>query len=165
MKTALSIFEQRIAPVFDTAREICLVERSASGAPTKTFCRFDDDDLQGKVAWLVATGVQTLICGAVSQPIHHALVDAGIDVVSFVCGEIDDVIAAQAANTLSMPAFAMPGCCGRRRGCGMGRGRGGGRGGGTGAGGAGMGVSAGHGLGAGAGHRRGVSGGAGRGGV
>ena len=153
MKTAISIFDARVAPVFDTAREICLIERSASGDPTKTFCRFEDDDLQGKVAWLVASGVKTLICGAVSQPIHHALVDAGIDVVPFVCGELDDVIAAQAANTLSKPAFAMPGCCGRRRG------------GGTGAGGAGMGVSAGHGHGAGAGHRRGVSGGAGRGGV
>ena len=79
MKTAISIFDARVAPVFDTAREICLVERSASGAPTKTFCRFEDGDLQAKVAWLVATGVQTLICGAVSQPIHHALVDAGID--------------------------------------------------------------------------------------
>ena len=165
MKTAISIFDARVAPVFDTAREICLVERSASGAPSKTFCRFEDGDLQAKVAWLVACGVQTLICGAVSQPLQHALAAAGIDVVSFVCGELDDVIAAQAANTLSKPAFAMPGCCGRRRGCGMGRGRGGGRGGGTGAGGAGMGVSAGHGLGAGAGHRRGVSGGAGRGGV
>ena len=122
MKTAISIFDARIAPVFDTAREICLVERSASGAPTKTFCRFDDGDLQAKVAWLVACGVQTLICGAVSQPLQHALAAAGIDVVSFVCGELDDVIAAQAANTLSKPAFAMPGCCGRRRGCGAQRG-------------------------------------------
>ena len=127
MKTALSIFLFFIAPVFDTAREICLVERSASGAPTKTFCRFDDDDLQGKVAWLVATGVQTLICGAVSQPIQHALAAAGIAVVPFVCGDLDEVIAAQAANTLAKPAFAMPGCCGRRRGCGMGRGFGAGR--------------------------------------
>ena len=165
MKTAISIFDARVAPVFDTAREICLIERSASGDPTKTFCRFEDDDLQGKVAWLVACEVGTLICGAVSQPIHHALAAAGIAVMPFVCGDLDDVIAAQAANTLSKPVFAMPGCCGRRRGCGMGRGLGGGRGGGTGAGGAGMGVSAGHGLGAGAGHRRGVSGGAGRGGV
>jgi predicted Fe-Mo cluster-binding NifX family protein len=141
MKTAISIFEARVAPVFDTAREICLVERSASGDPTKTFCRFEDGDLQAKVAWLVACEVRMLICGAVSQPIHHALVDAGIDVVPFVCGEIDEVIAAQAAKTLSKPAFAMPGCCGRRRGCGMGRGFGARREGGIGGG-------AGHGAGA-----------------
>ena len=127
MKTALSIFEQRIAPVFDTAREICLVERSAGGASTKTFCRFGDDDLPGRVAWLVATEVKTLICGAVSQPLQHALAAAGIAVFPFVCGDLDEVIAAQATNTLSKSAFAMPGCCGRRRGCGMGRGFGAGR--------------------------------------
>ena len=151
MKTAISIFDARVAPVFDTAREICLIERSASGDPTKTFCRFEDDDLPGKVAWLVAAGVRTLICGAVSQPIQQALAAAGIAVVPFVCGDLDDVIAAQAANTLTKPAFAMPGCCGRRRGCGMGRGAGRGRG---------TGHGVGTGMGLGPGRRGGRGGGA-----
>lgn len=121
MKTAISIFQKRIAPVFDTALEVCLVERDGGGATAKKFCRFDSNDPQSKVSWLVAAGVQTLICGAVSQPLQHALEAAGIAVVPFVCGDIDKIIAAQTDNTLGEPAFAMPGCCGRRRGAGRGR--------------------------------------------
>ncbi|MGI5870026.1 MAG: NifB/NifX family molybdenum-iron cluster-binding protein [Kiritimatiellia bacterium] len=142
MKTAISIFQNRIAPVFDTAQDICLVERDDVGAPTKTFRRFDGNDPQGKVAWLVEANVQTLVCGAISQPLQLALETAGIAVVPFVCGDLDAIIAAQADNTLGTPAFAMPGCCGRRRGagrgCGAGRGSGrcrrAGRGGGMGQG-------------------------------
>ena len=127
MKTAISIFQKRIAPVFDTAQDICLVERDDGGATTKTFRRFDGNDPQGKVAWLVEANVQTLVCGAVSQPLQLALETAGIAVVPFVCGDLDDIIAAQAADALGAPAFAMPGCCGRRRGAGRGLGAGRGR--------------------------------------
>lgn len=126
MTIAISILEKRVAPVFDTARGICLVECGAGDTTTRTFCRFENDDLHDKIAWLSASGAHTLICGAVSQPVRHALSAAGIRTVPFVCGELDEVIAAFLEDTLTSNVFAMPGCrrCRRMRGGRRGQGRG-----------------------------------------
>lgn len=134
MKTAISIFDKRIAPVFDTAREICLIDDTAENGSVRTFCRFEDDDLYAKVQWLAAQGIETLVCGAISRPMQMALTAAGIRVVSFICGDLEKVAEALPAGKLNEAVFVMPGCCGRRRGMGgeqgqgMGRGQGRGRG-------------------------------------
>lgn len=123
MKTAISTYDKRVAPVFDTAREICLIDDTEENGPVRTFCRFEDDDLYAKVQWLANQGIETLICGAISRPLQMALTEAGIRVVSFVCGDLDEVVKAFPTGQLNTSVFAMPGCCGRRRGFGAGRGR------------------------------------------
>ncbi len=126
MKTAISIYEQRVAPVFDTAEKICFWNGPAiSGAVQETRLP-GGRSLSEKVQWLVDHGVDTLVCGAVSMPLQQALSAAGITVVPFVCGGLREVLDALAAGTIGGHAFNMPGCCGRRRRCsGGGEGRGG----------------------------------------
>ncbi len=117
MKTAISVYEQRVAPVFDTAEKICLWDGAAVSEAVPETRLFARSDPFGKVQWLVGHGVDTLVCGAVSMPLQQALSAAGITVVPFVCGELGEVLDALVSGTIGRHAFNMPGCCRRRRGC------------------------------------------------
>jgi len=125
MKTAFSVWEQRIAPVFDTARQVHLVESDGTRIMTEKALALTGEDLPQKVACLADLEVTTLVCGAVSRPLQEQLTAAGITVVPFVAGDLRQVIQASFDGTLTGAAFTMPGCCGRRR---MRRQHGGGRG-------------------------------------
>jgi len=114
MKTAFSVWEQRIAPVFDTARQIHLVESDGTRITAEKAHAISGEDVPQMVAWLAAQGVATLVCGAVSRPLQERLAAVGIKVVPFVAGDLRQVIQASFEGTLSGEAFTMPGCCGRR---------------------------------------------------
>jgi predicted Fe-Mo cluster-binding NifX family protein len=115
MKTGFSVWEQRIAPVFDTARQIHLIESEGTRITAEKALSLATADAQEKVAWLSAQGVGTLVCGAVSRPLQEQLAAAGIKVVPFVAGDLRQVIQASFDGSLNGAAFTMPGCCGRRR--------------------------------------------------
>ena len=115
MKTAFSVWEQRIAPVFDISRQIHLVEFDGTRITTEKAHAISGEDVPQRVAWLAEQGVTTLVCGAVSRPLQERLAAAGINVVPFVAGELREVIRASLDGTLCGAAFAMPGCCGQRR--------------------------------------------------
>ena len=123
MKTAFSVWEQRIAPVFDTARQIHLVESDGTRITAEKAHAISGEDVPQKVAWLAEQGVTTLVCGAVSRPLQERISAVGIKVVPFVAGDLRQVIQASFDGSLNGAAFTMPGCCGRRRGRG-GAGRG-----------------------------------------
>ena len=116
MKTAFSVWEQRIAPVFDTSRQIHLVESDGTRITAEKAHAISGKDVMQKVAWLADQGVATLVCGAVSRPLQEQLSAAGIKVVPFVAGELRQVIQASFDGSILGSAFTMPGCCGRRQG-------------------------------------------------
>jgi len=131
MKTAFSVWEHRIAPVFDTARQIHLVELDGLQVTSETTHVISEVSIASRIAWLTENGVHTLVCGAVSRPLHVEIIAAGIVVIPFVAGDLRQVIQASSDGTISDIRFRMPGCCGGRglrRGAGGGRGEGGGRG-------------------------------------
>jgi len=116
MKTAFSVWEHRVAPVFDTASQIHLVESEGLRIIAETSHLISGEAMAQRVAWLSEHGVDRLVCGAVSRPLHEQIVAAGIQVFPFVAGELCQVIQALFDGSLSSAEFAMPGCCGRRAG-------------------------------------------------
>ena len=114
MKTALSIWDHRIAPVFDTARQLHLVESDGERVEKESAHTLSGDELPQKVAWLAEQGVETLVCGAVSRLFQEQLEAAGIKVIPFVAGGLRQVMQAYLSGTLKRATFMMPGCCGRR---------------------------------------------------
>ncbi|MDP2862869.1 MAG: hypothetical protein Q8N95_08765, partial [Desulfobacterales bacterium] len=58
-------------------------------------------------------GVGTLVCGAISRPLHGMVIASGIRVISFVAGDLRKVINAWLDGNLESGKFAMPGCCRR----------------------------------------------------
>jgi len=111
VKAVFTVWNGRIAPVFDTAKEVCLVEAEKGRIVSQSMQALP---LQA-LLWLAEQRVDAVVCGAISRPLHAQLNAAGIRVTPFVAGDVQEVIRAWLAGLLGRPAFAMPGCCGRRR--------------------------------------------------
>jgi predicted Fe-Mo cluster-binding NifX family protein len=115
MKTAFACWDNRIAPVFDTARQIHIVEAESGQIVSETQRTLSEDLPVQKTLKLVELDIGTLVCGAISRPMHGLLTAYGIQVVPFVAGDLREVIRAWLCGNLDREVFAMPGCLGRAR--------------------------------------------------
>ncbi len=113
MKTAFAYWDNRIAPVFDIARQIHVVETESGRVIAETEEIITNDLPVKKVFRMVDLGVGTLVCGAISRPLHAMVIASGISVISFVAGDLRKVIKAWLDGNLESGKFAMPGCCRR----------------------------------------------------
>jgi predicted Fe-Mo cluster-binding NifX family protein len=116
MKAAFAHWDHRIAPVFDVARQIHVVAAESGRITAEAEEVLADDLPLQKVIRLAELGVGTLVCGAISRPLHAMVAAYGIQVVPFVAGNLSEVIQAWLRGGLDGGEFAMPGCCGRGRG-------------------------------------------------
>jgi predicted Fe-Mo cluster-binding NifX family protein len=115
MKIAFASWDDRIAPVFDTARQIQVVEITAGRVISWKLQELNEKLPLQKALRLVEVGVACLVCGAISRPLHDLVLAYGIRVMPFVAGDLREVIQAWSQGRLSSDAYAMPGCRGRRR--------------------------------------------------
>lgn len=115
MKIALPDWQGRISPVFDVAAHLLVAEVAEGRVEDRRNVLLVADDIPSRVRQVANLEVDVLICGAISWPLEMALVNAGIEVISQNCGEVEQVLAAFAMGRLTQDAFLMPGCCGRRR--------------------------------------------------
>jgi predicted Fe-Mo cluster-binding NifX family protein len=128
MKAALTVWDGRVSPVFDVSREAVILTIEHGTVAARCSKNIETPTATVKIERLMELGVETLICGAISEPLHRELTSRGVKVFRFVAGEIEEVVQAFIAGGLPGPSLAMPGCCGRqnrfRGGQGQGRGRG-----------------------------------------
>jgi len=115
IKAAFAHWDNRIAPVFDIARRIHVAEAESGRIVAETEEVLADDMPVRKALRLAELGVGTLVCGAISRPLHAMVAAYGIRVVPFVAGELREVIQAWLEGGLKGNSFAMPGCCARGR--------------------------------------------------
>jgi len=115
MKAAFAVWNNRIAPVFDVTRQVRVIELQ-SGKPVGAaqVVQLDGPPLT-RALRLAELGVGTLVCGAISRPVHDLVASQGIRVIPFVAGDLDAVISAWLRGELVGDAFAMPGCYRRGR--------------------------------------------------
>jgi predicted Fe-Mo cluster-binding NifX family protein len=116
-RTAFSTWENRIAPVFDVARPVHLLEAEAGRILGEWQEILPDGSPVQKALCLAELGVDTLVCGAITKPLHAMIAAYGIEVIPFVAGDLQEVIQAHLKGSSLGKVFAMPGCCGggRRR--------------------------------------------------
>ncbi len=113
MKTAFAYWGNHIAPVFDTARQVRIVEARGEQLVSETEGTLSEDLPFQRALELVSLGVGALVCGAISRPMHEMAVAYGIQVVPFVTGDLREVIQAWLKGDLANESFAMPGCHGQ----------------------------------------------------
>lgn len=116
MKTAFAHWDNRIAPVFDVARRIRVVESDDGRVVREAEALLEDGSLVRRAINLSQLGIATLVCGAISRPLREMILSNGIEVIPFIAGDLGDVIRAWRDGELEHERFAMPGCCGRGRG-------------------------------------------------
>lgn len=133
MQVAITVWNQRVSPLFDSARNIVILKVEGGRVAERAEAGLDMIMPYLRVQRLRQLGIDVLICGAISRPIAALCASTGIELIPWVTGDLDRVIEAFITNSLPNPMLTMPGCRrrlrkGRRRGGGMGRGLGRGRG-------------------------------------
>lgn len=109
-KAAFATWNQRIAPVFDVTRSIWIVETKDGTIVHQSQTQMAGDIPNLKAAQLTELGVDTLVCGAISNLLRAIIAANGIRVVAFVAGDLQEVVRAWVCGKLvGTSAFAMPG--------------------------------------------------------
>lgn len=109
MNAAFSIWEGRIAPVFDAASQLAIVQGAREWGPA-ILVPVPGASPSAVIAVLMERHVATLVCGAISRPIRDAITARNIDVHPFVTGALDEVVGAWREGRLHEERFRMPGC-------------------------------------------------------
>ncbi|MBU0982494.1 MAG: hypothetical protein KKA42_01390 [candidate division Zixibacteria bacterium] len=127
MRIAIPIWDGRVSPVLDSARQLLLVDYDGTTETGRSTQTLPDLNPMRKAAYLHAQGVSVLLCGALSRQLHMLANRAGVEVHGWLCGEVGDVLQAYLNGTLTPDRYCLPGCHrgfgGGRRGSGCGRGR------------------------------------------
>ncbi|WP_372678600.1 PocR ligand-binding domain-containing protein, partial [Desulfosarcina sp.] len=110
MKVAVTVWEDRISPVFDASRRLLIAEIENDRVTDRSYVFFDPGRPGSLVKTLTMLDVPVLICGAVSQAPATSIVDSGITLIPFIAGEVDRVLEVYAKGNPLAPAFEMPGC-------------------------------------------------------
>ena len=128
MKIAIPTWNGRVSPVFDAASRLLVVEAGDEGEHSRFETDISEHFLPSKVMRLTGLGVDTLICGAISRPLAYMMTTAGIRLIPWISGQVEEVLQAFLSETLFDLRFTMPGCADRwdigsrgRHGRGMGR--------------------------------------------
>jgi predicted Fe-Mo cluster-binding NifX family protein len=116
MKVAITVWKDRVAPVFDVAGSCIIGETQGYGHQLQELqvVSLPVLSIQNKVALLISIGVSFLVCGALSRECELQVVSQDIELFSFIAGDINDVISGWENGTLAEQRFSMPGCGGPR---------------------------------------------------
>ncbi|MCF7918444.1 MAG: hypothetical protein K9N06_00840 [Candidatus Cloacimonetes bacterium] len=110
MIVAVTEWKGRISPVFDEAMLARLYETCEGEAYLIKEIELKTMFFGSRVSQLLEEKVETLICGAISANIEHQAQLGGINVISFVSGNIEEIIKIYARGEWNKSEFAMPGC-------------------------------------------------------
>ncbi len=112
MKVAVTIWEDRISPVFDASRRLLIAEIENARVTDRAYVFFDPGRPGNLAKTLVMLDVPVLICGAVSQAPATTINAGGITLIPFIAGEVERVLEFYAKGNSLEPTFVMPGCQG-----------------------------------------------------
>ncbi len=117
-RIAIPHWQGRVSPVFDVAGRVLLADIISGEIIRCGDLQLGAEDPHNRSVLLSSTGVEVLLCGAISCSFELALTAVGIRVRSQICGPIELVLQAYMSGQLD--CYQMPGCRG-----GLAQGRGG----------------------------------------
>jgi predicted Fe-Mo cluster-binding NifX family protein len=123
VKIAIPHWQGRVSPVFDVAESLFLIDIEDGREVRRENVMLASRDPFGRAKEISALGTAVLLCGALSHPFQTALMGAGIQVVGFVCGDLEAVVNAFLQGQLADVRFHMPGCSEKKQRTGCRRGR------------------------------------------
>jgi predicted Fe-Mo cluster-binding NifX family protein len=111
MKVAFTVWEDRISPLFDASQKLLIVEIKNAKVINRYYEHFKAEIPLKRACRLCESGIDVLVCGAISEMPSAMLNAYGIHLIPFITGKAEDVLNAYINGMLSKPAFQMPGCC------------------------------------------------------
>lgn len=116
MKVAMTVWGNRISPVFDSAQTILLAEIEQGKVVDEKREFLPRLVASGLARMVTEKGIEALICGAISERPAQIIQQSGIHLLSFVGGNADDFLSTYASGG-SIDSFMMPGCDDQRQCC------------------------------------------------
>jgi predicted Fe-Mo cluster-binding NifX family protein len=124
MKIAISEWKGIVSSVFDFAHYLLVVDIEGREETSRSQIHLEQQAIPQRVNQLVRSGIEVIICGAISRPLAETLTAYNIKVIPFVSGSVDEVLEAYLGDRLAEPRFLQAGCrsgARKRFGCGSGR--------------------------------------------
>jgi len=110
MKIGLTVWEDKISPVFDSSSRLMIVDLNEGNTGNIKYEAFDSSQLSLFIGQLNLLDVYSLICGAISEFPWKILTNSDIKVFPFIAGDAMDLVDAIAKGDAIIPKFLMPGC-------------------------------------------------------
>ncbi len=110
MRIAVTIWNNRISPVFDVAQNLLMVDLDNGEETVRWNLSLSGMPPTLKIETLKKSNVEMVLCGAISELFLRLLTTSGIKVEPWISGNIEEVIQAVIQNKLSDPCYCMPGC-------------------------------------------------------
>jgi len=110
MKVALTVWENRISPLFDCARMLLVVDIVDSAETSRHLEPYHCKSPFSRAAKLSDMQIEILICGAISNLFANIVETYGIRIIPFVAGAVDEVLDDYLTTGLCDSQFRMPGC-------------------------------------------------------
>jgi len=109
MKIAVTVWEDSVSTVCDFCSRLLIFDIEANEAKNALPLTFETQVWPARVNRLKELGVGVLLCGAVSRPLERLLATAGIEVIAWLCGSVEEIIRAYLDGGLSDTRFTLPG--------------------------------------------------------
>lgn len=109
-RLAIPIWSGRVCTVFDFAQRFLVVDFEGNKELDRKEYVLENVPPLIRASRLLHLNVQVLICGAISSSLASFVNNYGIRTIPFICGDIEEVLNAYIAGSLSSPRFRLPGC-------------------------------------------------------
>jgi predicted Fe-Mo cluster-binding NifX family protein len=109
-KIAVTVWGQRVSPVFDSARTLLIAEVNGKSLTGTFRIAFDPERLLELLHLLRAQQVTLIVCGAVSEGPAAMIEAAGVELIPFIAGEVHQVLEHYLQGRPFDQHFRMPGC-------------------------------------------------------
>lgn len=110
MKLAMSTWNDLVAPVFDVSGTIMVVKISSGRIKTRKSEHISGMDNLARISLLCSLKIEVLVCGAISKSWHDILAAWDIQVISYVSGNVEEVLRSLLKRNVNPHKLYMPGC-------------------------------------------------------
>jgi predicted Fe-Mo cluster-binding NifX family protein len=110
MKIGITVWDERISPVFDSAHELLIADVKNQQIKNLSRESFDPQSEGRLVQELTRLKIEVLICGAISENQSTVIEDSGIHLIPFINGNANQILGEYASGRTISPVFLMPGC-------------------------------------------------------
>jgi predicted Fe-Mo cluster-binding NifX family protein len=110
MKVALTVWENRVSPLFDSASVLLIADIEGRVITKKHLEPFACESPFSRAARLDDLGVNVLICGGISDFYANLVEARRIKIIPFAAGAVYEVLKAYMTGNVYGKNYRMPGC-------------------------------------------------------
>jgi hypothetical protein len=117
MKVAMTVWQQRVSPVFDVSGHLLLLSIKYGKVDSEQLYQLKAADPGEKLSFIYSLRPQILICGAMSAEVQQVAETYPWQLYVFMKGSVRRMMRALIAEGVLDDDFVLPGCAGRSRHC------------------------------------------------